>query len=76
MRVHKASSRNLENLSDSLGFLNIRDPGQCLTQNFPGSRRLRTSNPQLALREKVLNSGMTPGGDLCEMTAVGYHYDN
>lgn len=58
----EASSRNLENLSDSLDFLNIRDPEQYVNQSFPGSRILRNPNPQLTLREGFLNSGMTPRG--------------
>lgn len=49
----QSSSRNLENLSDSLDFLNIRDPEQCLNQSFPGSRTLRNPNPQLTLRERI-----------------------
>jgi hypothetical protein len=55
----RSSSWNLENLSDRLGFLNIRAPGRCLSQDFPGSRILKNSNPQPALREEFLNSGMT-----------------
>ena len=49
----QSSSRNLENLSDSLDFLNIRDPGRCLSQKFSGSRILRNPNPQLTLRERI-----------------------
>jgi hypothetical protein len=59
MHIIQASSRNLENLSDSLDFLNIRDLGRFLNQNFSGSRILRNSNPQLTLRKEFLNSGMT-----------------
>ena len=57
----QSSSRNLENLSNSLGFLNIRDPGRCLNQNFPGSRRLRKAKSHFR-SEAFLNSGMMIGG--------------
>ena len=64
----RSSSRNLENLSDRLGFLNIRAPGECLGQDIFRSRILRKapahfrsqgfSPPSLG---QVLNSGMMKG---------------
>lgn len=57
----RASSRNLENLAEGLDFLNIRNPGERLSQNFSGSRILRNPSPTLTLREGFLNSGTTTG---------------
>lgn len=66
---HSVSSRNLEKLSFSLAFLNIRDPELYVSQNFPGSRILRSPNVTPASRGSQRRSKFRD--DACELGVRG-----